>query len=129
VQSFNLIFNEKENWRRVLAAAFLIFLLAEWGSHSVIEANPLSADAPAISAHEIPHGDPCDTLVLCSDNGRRDQQRSNLGREVTQHSAPLDLLAVLCHRICARDASRIEFSTANVLSRSISPPFHPPEIS
>ncbi|MGB7207840.1 MAG: hypothetical protein WBD27_04200 [Pyrinomonadaceae bacterium] len=112
-----------------MAATFLIFLLAEWGSHSVIEANPLPADAPSISANDVPHDDPCDTLMLCSDRGRNDQQRSNLGREATQHSAPLDLLAVLCHRICARGASRIEFSTANVLSRYISPPFHPPELS
>ena len=127
--SFYLIFIEKENWRRVLAALFLIFLLAEWGSHSVIEANPLPADAPAISAHEVPHGDPCDTLILCGDSGRNDQQRSNLGREVTQHSAPLDLLSDLCHRIRVRDESRFEYSTAYGLYRNISPPFHPPELS
>ncbi len=129
MRSFNLIFKEKQSWRRILAAVFLIFLLAEWGSHSVIKANSLSADAPSISANDVPHDDPCDTLMLCSDRGRNDQQRSNLGREATQHSAPLDLLSDLCHRILVRDESRFEYSTAYGLYRNISPPFHPPELS
>ena len=113
----------------MLAAVFLIVLLAEWGSHSMIDAHPASPDASSISAHDDNHGDLCDTLILCSDSGRRDGQRSEIGRDLTQHSAPLDLLSDLSRRTSLRDGSRFEFSTASGLFRPISPPFHPPELS
>lgn len=129
MRSFYRIIKEKDNWRRILAAAFLIFLLAEWGSHSVIEATPPPSEGAAISASEVPHGDPCETLVLCSDTGRRDQQRSSLGREMTPHSAPLDLRTDLCHLITVSDESRLKYSAARAIFRPIIPPFYPPEIS
>ena len=128
MRRFYRIIKEKDNWRRILAAAFLIFLLAEWGSHSVIEATPFPSQGAAISANDDPHSDPCDTLILCSDTGRRDQQRSSLGREMTPHSAPLNLCVDLCLRTLS-DESRSEFSAARAIFRPIIPPFYPPELS
>ena len=120
---------KKENLRRLFAAAFVVVLIAEWGTHAMMPADSPSSDAPAISAADERHGDPCDLLILCHDNGRRDQQTQSVGREVTQHNALLDVLAALRARVAAPGTSQIEFCGSDGLFRSVDPPFHPPELS
>jgi len=119
---------KKRNLRRVLAVGFLVLLLVEWGSHSVIDAHTSSTDAPSISAHDGGHGDLCNTLILCSDSGRRDTQNSNLGREV-QHAPPLDLLSAVDARFLVRQSAPIDFVAGDAIFRPPCPPFHPPETS
>ena len=109
--------------------AFLILLLAEWGSHSVIEQAPLSSEAASLFVSESPHGDPCDSLILCSDSRRNDQQRSSLSREMTPHCAPLDMFAALQEQIWVSEQYPVDLSTAYRLFRPNNPPFYPPELS
>lgn len=123
------IFIKKGNQSRLFAAAFLVLLFAEWGTHTAAPAGSQVSDAPAVSAANERHGDLCDLLILCSDNGRRDQQSQTFGREVTQHNALLEMFAVLRSPIQASAPSQIAFSSSDGLFRPIDPPFHPPELS
>ncbi|MEJ7625119.1 MAG: hypothetical protein WKF34_14095 [Pyrinomonadaceae bacterium] len=129
MQNLRVISINRPNARRFVAFFFLVFLVAEWGSHSVIEASLVSTDSPYVSAHELGHGDLCKTLILCSDNGRNDQQRSGLGRDMTPHASSLNLLTILGSPIFSFNAFHTGFPSAQALHRAISPPFHPPELS
>jgi hypothetical protein len=128
VQKICLTFVKIVNKRRLLAALFLIFLLAEWGSHGVVNAKPSSLDQQAVSSDEGGHDDPCRFLVLCSDSGRKDRQMPRFGHQV-MHNGLLDLLSDLRPPVGFQDDLAIPFTTANCLSRPPDPAFHPPELS
>jgi len=119
----------KKSCRRLLAGTFLILLIAEWGSHVVIEAPAQYGDAPSITASDTKPGDLCDTLILCSDSGRREQQSQDAGRQVIQHNGAPDILSNLHLLIAGRSPDSLDFSCSHGLSRPVSPPFHPPELS
>lgn len=114
--------------RRFVAAGFLVFLLAEFGSHAMIHAYPHSIDERSMSATERGHDDLCRTLILCSDSRRRDQQMPNLSQDLT-HTALLDLISDLCPQISVSLSPPIPIGTGEAIFRPISPPFHPPELS
>ena len=121
---------KKDTLRRIFAAAFLIVLLAEWGSHAVVNASPIQADErTSATAHQSGHDDPCQTLVLCSDSKRKDQQMPNLGHDACQHNALLDRLAGFHQLVALSTEPSIPFSNAKALSRPPDPAFHPPQIS
>jgi hypothetical protein len=129
VQSANPWFVSRKNLRRLFGAAFLIFLLAEWGSHGVIYANASSAEGPAIySTDDGGHEDPCKTLICCNDSRRHEQQVPS-GFDATPHSALFDRLSDLPRlRDPDRDALT-SYAAVHPLLRPITPPFHPPELS
>jgi hypothetical protein len=112
-----------------LAAFFLIVFLAEVGSHAVICSNHSSGDGQAISSHESGHEDPCNSLILCSDSNRKDQQMPNLGHDATQHNALFDRQRGLFAQTIVQKDPRIPFTTEHCIFRPKSPPFHPPELS
>lgn len=114
--------------RLFVAAGFLFFLLAEFGSHAMIHAYPPSNDKRSMSATERGHDDLCRTLILCSDSRRKDQQMPNLSQDLT-HTALLDLRSDLCPQTSLSDNPTIPNGTGEAIFRSISPPFHPPELS
>ena len=113
------------NLKRVISVAFLLVLLAEWGSHTVFQATTSAGDGSAISAYDDQHGDLCDSR-LPSDNGRNERQSPDTGHEVFQSNG---LLNDSSRIILWRDVSQIEFSSAKGLFRPPSSPFHPPELS
>lgn len=118
---------QNRNVRAALAAAFLFVLISEWGSHSVVCADHSSVDARSMSARQNGHEDPCQTLVLCSDNKQRDQQLPKLGHDATQHNGLLDVLAGLRPKLVATRDIPIPFATGDGLFRPSKPPFHPPK--
>jgi hypothetical protein len=105
----------------------MILLLAEWGSHGIIYANATSSEGQAISASEDEHEDPCKTLVRCSD-GRRQDQVPNFAHDGSQHNAIFNGLSSSGRRNGVNDDPRCTRDITG-LSRPISPPFHPPELS
>lgn len=119
----------KENKRRLLAALFLVFFLAEMGSHVVICANHPSLDEQSISSYEGNHDDPCKTLVLCGDSGRRDKQVPKMAHDASQHNALFDASSRLLPELDIHRDPRIPFSTGLGVSRPPDPLFHPPQTS
>ena len=129
VYKFFSSFVKKDNFRRLLAGFFLLFLLSEWGSHALICNGASSHDEQSVSASEYGHEDPCQTLVLCSDGKRKDQQTSTLGHDACQHNALLDTLTDLRPLTGASKDPGLLFAWADRLYRPPSPPFHPPKLT
>ena len=117
----------KNDLRSFFAGLFLVFLLAEWGSHGVIYAHSSFADGQAIASADREHEDPCHTLIICGDPGRKDN--SNLWHDATPHSALFDDLSQMKRLDGFAKDPHLQFTTVNRLFRPPSPPFHPPEIS
>jgi len=118
----------KENLRRVFAAAFLIFLLAEWGSHGIIYANASSSDGQSIQSSEGSDEDPCSTMILCHD-GQRDHQTPSFSHDASQHNGFLDHLSRLRAPGGPPKDPTLSFSIVNGIFRPPKPPFHPPKNS
>jgi len=119
---------KKENLHRIFAVAFLFMMIAEWGSHGIIYAHADSAAGQSISS-TTGHEDPCGTLILCSDNQRRDHQTPNFGHDASQHNALFDQFSRRhLSRLPSKDP-RPSSATVNGLFRPPNPPFHPPKNS
>lgn len=112
-----------------MAAVFVLFLVAEWGSHGVICSTPDQADGTYITATEDHREDPCDTLVLCSDTRGRDRQTVSSGHNAVQHNGVLDGLFSPVVIAALRGDPPLFSSTANRLFRPPNPPFHPPKLT
>jgi len=119
----------KLNKRCILAAVFLILLIVEWGSHALAYASHPSNEGQAISASEEDHQDPCKTLILCSDSGRKDQQTPNLGHDVSQHNAFFARPSNSRRLAGFRFEPDMPLETVNRILRPPDPQFHPPELS
>ena len=113
--------------RALWAAAFLFIVLAEWGSHAVICSDESHGGTLSMSAAESGHEDPCQTLVLCSDNRQKDQQTLKLGHDASQHNALFDLLPRLGSQVEYLSKTLIPFETGEAVFRPPQPPFHPPK--
>ncbi len=120
---------KKETRRRILAMLFLVVFLAEAGSHGFICSGPTSAESQSIAASESGDEDPCQTLVLCSDNKQKDQQLPGFSHDSMQHNAMFDRPWELLNQTGIEEDAGIPYSTAHALFRPPSPPFHPPELS
>jgi hypothetical protein len=128
VRRIRLHLISRKNLRGLFAAGFLVFLLAEWGTHGVIYANASSVEGPAIySNNDGGHEDPCKTLICCSDT-RRHEQEAPSGFDATPHNALFDRSAELQGLGYANKDPLALYSAVNSLWRPISPPFHPPEL-
>jgi len=119
----------KENRKRLLAALFMLVFLLEVGSHGAICSIHSPTDEQAITFHEGEHDDPCKSLILCGDSQRKDRQMPNLSHDAVQHNALFDGKDGFSAQTLFQRDPLIPFKTAHCLFRSISPPFHPPELS
>ena len=128
---FLLVEPRKKHKRAFLAAAFLLVLLSEWGSHSMICSGQtfVGEDERSISAAGHGHEDPCRSLVLCSDNKQRDRQAPKLGHDATQHNGLIDVLASLRPNVAVAGDVPIPLGSGDALFRPPKPPFHPPKQS
>lgn len=113
--------------RRFLAAAFLVFLLAEWGSHGLAFSHTSSPEGTAIHATETEHDDPCKTMVRCSDG--RQQDPPNLRYDGSQHSGFLGGLFESRFADYFPKPPLIDHDRVGLRPGSVSPPFHPPKFS
>lgn len=117
----------KRGARTIFAALFLFVLMAHWGSHVVICADGPHGEERSVSTRESGHHDPCQSLILCSDNKQRDQQVPKLGHDASQHNALFDPLAGLDIDLAGNGEPRIPFGSARAIFRPPHPPFHPPK--
>lgn len=116
--------------RRVLAAAFLLLLVVEFGSHGVIFAHSTSSkNGDAVQSGERGHEDPCGTLIMCSEGRKRDQQVPSISHDASQHNALFDRLAGMRNLGGIEQDQPISFDDANAIFRPPLPPFHPPKAS
>ncbi len=119
----------KENWRRIFAAAFLLFLLVEFGSHTMTHAfSPSAKNHPAVSANEGCHEDPCQSLILCSDSRRERQQLPSPGHQTGQAADLVSFYQSDDPVLDLRESPPIPFGPSHAISRPTSPPFTPPEL-
>lgn len=116
----------RELLRYVVAAAFLFFLLAEWGSHAMVHINNSTSRAVAVSAG-LEHSDNHGSLILCNDDGRRDEQVPNVGHDLTPTVRLTELLISLAPQVAERSPLPLSH-TALGLTRPPEPHFHPPEL-
>lgn len=114
--------------RRIVAAAFVLFLLAEWGSHLAFHIYDRTPAAVAVSAAEEHRDDPCRSLVLCRD-GRRDQKVANVGHDIIPQTALFERFSDVEATLASREGKRIPFGDADIILRPPEPPFHPPELT
>jgi len=121
------VIRRKRSVRAFLAAAFLFVLLAEWGSHAVICSDEFQGDGQSMSARESDHEDPCQTLVLCSDNRQKDQQTPSFSHDASQHNGLVDIFAALQPKLTQLRERRIAFATAERIFQPPEPPFNPPK--
>ena len=123
------LFISKNNVRRLFAAAFMILLLAEWGSHGIIYANSNSTEGQAISSSEREHEDPCKTLIQCSDGRRQDQQIPSFTHDANQHNGFVPRLSDLGRSGFFNGDARFSYFNLRGLFRPPDPRFHPPELN
>lgn len=118
----------KGNIRRLLAASFLVFLLAEFGSHGLICSGESAADGRSISATDSGHEDPCATLIQCGyDQNQR--QPTTLSHDAMQHNALFDRMFELSVEAWLLNEPPILSDADDPLFRPPDPPFHPPKFS
>ena len=115
--------------RRLMAVAFLAFLLVEWGSHNLAFAHSSTDDGRVASSHESTHEDLCKTLIRCSDGTRQEQRAPNFGHELLRYGSFLDNLQTLQRSPAPQKDPRLRRPSIRGLSRPEDPPFHPPKLS
>ena len=121
----------KENFRRILAVAFLAFLLAEWGGHGLAFAHSgsVEGDGTFSQARETGHEDPCKTLIHCPDGGTQDQRVPGVSHDRSQQSIFFSYLPAALEFDELLVDSRPPWDKIKRRFLPLSPPFHPPEIS
>ena len=112
-----------------MAAFFLLFMIAEWGSHGLMCPEAGTRERTSVASDQNEHEDPCDTLILCSDSKQKDRQVPSFSHDAAQHNAVFDRTSGIRTDAIVTEDPRIPFGTSNSLFRPISPPFHPPEFS
>ena len=115
----------KRNVRRALAAMFLFVFLVEMGSHVMIDSQDANAMTEAASCsldENIP------ARADCPDQRRQRQEAKDLMDEMTTHVVVLNNLVIPHSGIMYRTPT--SYSTnERIVTRSVAPPFHPPELS
>jgi hypothetical protein len=112
--------------RRLLAAVFVLFFLAEFGSHAVICSGEHSGGGPAISSADRGHEDPCTTLIQCGYD-QNNRQAPKLGHDAAQHNALFDRLFELSAANLLLQERPIATHQGVPLFCPKDPPFHPPK--
>jgi hypothetical protein len=110
--------------------AFLILLFVEWGSHSLAFSHAYSPDgqAHAVGSDESGHEDPCKTMVHGTDGTRQEKPVPNMGHDITLANTFFGASGIERDLFLQKDP-RLSRSKVHTLSRAVSPPFHPPELS
>ena len=114
----------KRNVRRALAAMFLFVFLVEMGSHVLIDRQDPNAVTEAFSCsldENVP------AKADCPDQRRQRQETKDLMDEMTTHVVILSSLTVPHTGSLYRTPAN--YASQNVVvSRTLAPPFHPPQV-
>ncbi|MBV9242442.1 MAG: hypothetical protein JO314_10585 [Acidobacteria bacterium] len=113
----------KRNTRRLLAAMFLFVFFIEMGSHVLIDSQDSNAVTEAISCSL---DDNVPARADCPEQRRQQQETKNLLDEMTTHVVVLNSLTVPHSGILYRTPTNFH-TDATFTTRSLTPPFHPPE--
>lgn len=122
----HLAFIWQKELRPVLATAFLVFLLVEWGSHAAIHIGSRMVDEPSISANQGTREDPCHSFVHCDDDLHRGRQVPTAGHDLIPN-ALIDLRQQIDPPIEVQTNLLIPFVGARGISRPPDPAVRPPE--
>jgi hypothetical protein len=117
------------NFRRFIAAAFLLFLLAEWGGHSAAFAHSYAGKGQSVSSDSGKDDDLCKTLVRCNDGPRREVPAPSFGHQLSQHNALFDHLSDSNLWGTAIEDPIPRHQKIAGVTRPPDPLFHPPELS
>jgi hypothetical protein len=114
--------------RRAFGCAFVLFLLVEWSSHTMVHTGMHTPLASSASANPGTADDPCHSFVHCDDGGHRGRQVPSPGHDLTPNIL-LDLLPGLDTPADFHLKTPILMTVVDGLSRPPDPAFHPPELS
>jgi len=113
----------KKNIRRAIAAMFLFVFLVEMGSHVMVDSQDPNAVTEVISCsldENLP------ARADCPEQRRQRQEAKDLLDEMTTHVVVLNSLTVPHSGIMYRTPANYVTSD-RIVTRSVAPPFHPPE--
>ena len=117
----------KTNLRRVVAVAFLVFLIVEWGSHNLAFAHTYSEDGRAVQSLDSEHEDPCKTMIRCSDGPRQDQNLK-VSHDLLQYNKLFTVSLSPRRRADLNKYPRLRRRTNYPLFRTTEPLFNPPKV-
>lgn len=123
------VFTNCKGFRRLLAAVFVLLMLAEFGSHALICRDESSfAGRLSVSAAEQEHEDPCRTMMQCGydQNGRNAPKFTH---DASPHNALLDRLFASTAEVQLNEQRPILHETVGPIFRPHDPPFRPPKRS
>jgi hypothetical protein len=129
VQRLNRQTTFRKNLRRIIAVGFLVFLLAEWGSHGLAFAHSASSETEAVHAQHGAHEDLCKTIIRCPEGSRQELPPPSAGHDVVQQNLFPGRFERSSKQIGLSKDPRHHRSRLSPLYRAVSPPFHPPELS
>lgn len=114
--------------RRVVAAAFLVFMLAEWGSHTVVHINS-SGSGSVVAASGSHRDDPCDTHIHCCDSRRHDRQLPGISHDLMPIVSLSDAFTDVLRLVRADEERPLPHYMAAASTRPPDPHFRPPEFA
>jgi hypothetical protein len=112
----------------IMAAAFLVVLLVEWGSHSLAFAHAEPARGLVAIDVEVEHDDPCRSMTCC-ERRRSDKPAGTFFHDLKPTNSMIDI--VFTHEAIEQlsEAPPIPRDDARRIFRPAEPPIHPPELS
>jgi hypothetical protein len=114
----------KRNIRRILAGMFLFVFVVEMASHVLIDSQDPNAVTEAVSCSfdgKIP--DSAD----CPEQRRQQQETKNMMDEMTTHVVIVVSSLTMPHSGIMYRTTTNYADASSVVSRELSPPFHPPQ--
>lgn len=117
------LIQRKRNIRRLIAAGFFLIAVVEIGSHAFMDSLDPAA-SQELTECRVQENAPI--KADCPDNQKNRGPESNLKDELTSHCMILSQLSVPFNGIMYRTEMNFA-SNVRTLSRSLTPPFHPPK--
>lgn len=124
---FEQIVNRR-NLRLLFAAAFLFVMLVEWGSHSLAFVHAVPTEGFVVVSGEIPHQDPCKTMVHNGEQGRQ-SNTPTISHYLPYQNRFWTGTDVAFNLLVIAPEPPLDREDAHRLYRPPDPPFLPPEIS
>ncbi|MBX3281253.1 MAG: hypothetical protein KF756_02130 [Acidobacteria bacterium] len=116
-------------WIRLISGLFLFVLLAEFASHGAICAVVVHNTAAEINASHHDSEDPCQTLVLCSNNREKERQTASFTHDKVQHNGLIGGFILPPVEAAGSDPSNFVFPETRPRFRPPDLLFRPPELS
>ncbi|KXJ98626.1 MAG: hypothetical protein UZ17_ACD001002696 [Acidobacteria bacterium OLB17] len=122
-------FAKNKKWIRLISGLFFVVLVAEFASHGAICAVVVHHTADEMTASQHDSEDPCQTLVLCSNNREKERQTASFAHDKVQHNGLIGGFLLPSDADLGRAAASFAYADSKPLFRPPDPQFRPPKLS